>query len=78
VNRYFFNFRQGDVVARDELGMFLPDLEAAREQAMHTCYDLAFVARAAGEIERDGELEVTDASGERILRIPITEHCVAH
>lgn len=78
MNRYFFNFRQGDAVARDEMGMYLPDLNAAREEALNTCHDLAFVARAAGEISRDGEVEVADASGEPVLRIPITEHCLWH
>lgn len=78
MNRYFFNFRQGDAVSRDEMGMFLPDLDAARQEALNTCHDLAFVAEAAGEISRDGLVEVADASGEPILRIPITEHCIRH
>jgi hypothetical protein len=78
VNRYFFNFRQGNAVARDDMGMFLPDLHAAHAEALNTCHDLAFMARAAGEIALAGEVEVTDASGEQILRLPITENCTEH
>lgn len=78
MNRYFFNFRQGDAVARDEMGMYLPNLDAARAEALNTCHDLAFVAEAAGEVSRDGLIEVADAAGERIFSIPITEHCTRH
>lgn len=78
VNRYFFNFRQGDAVSRDEMGMFLPDLDAAREEALNTCHDLAFVAQEAGEVSDDGEIEIADASGEAVLRIPIIEQCLKH
>jgi hypothetical protein len=60
------------------MGMYLPDLSAARAEALNTCHDLAFVAQAAGEIGLDGEVEVTDASGEQILRLLITENCTAH
>ena len=78
MNRYFFNFRQGDAVARDEMGMFLPDIDAAREEALNTCHDLALVAEAAGEISRDGLVEVADANGEPVLRIPIIDRCTEH
>lgn len=78
MNRYFFNFRQGDAVARDEMGMFLPDLDAARTEALNTCHDLAFVAQAAGEVSRDGLIEVADASGEPVFSVPIAERCLTH
>jgi hypothetical protein len=69
LNRYFFNFRQGEEVSRDALGMYLSGLDEAREEAMLTCRDLIMVAEQTGE-SPDCELQVADASGEPVLVIP--------
>ena len=71
MNRYFFNFRAGREVTRDRLGMYLPDLEAARAEAIHASRDLSFLARQAGEGLCDYEIEVADASGEPVLKVPL-------
>ena len=36
MNKYHFNFRKGDQLTRDRIGMYLPDLDAAREEAIVT------------------------------------------
>lgn len=71
MNRYFFNFRAGSEVTQDHLGMYLPDLEAARMEAIHTSQDLRLLAQQAGERLCGYEIEVADASGEPVLRIPL-------
>src|SRR5689334_8510659 len=71
VNRYFFNFRLGDEFSADHIGMFLHDLDEARDEAMRTCRDLVDIAVSAGELSPDCELQVADASGEPVLRIPL-------
>ncbi|HEX3945830.1 MAG TPA: hypothetical protein VHW69_17275 [Rhizomicrobium sp.] len=76
MNRYFFNFRKGEQLSRDWVGMYLPDLNDAKEEAVRTCRDLVMIANHTGEGACDGEIEVADASGEPVLTIPcgITEH----
>ena len=64
MSMYYFHVRRGDKLETDEVGLDLPDHEAAKDEAR----------RAAGEMVRDGTmkhheiLEVTDAQGEVILR----------
>jgi len=72
VNRYFFNFRQGQEVSLDALGMYLTGLDEAREEAMQTCRDLVMVAEQMGECP-DCEMQVADASGEPVLVIPCNQ-----
>lgn len=75
MNRYFFNFRMGDEISPDRIGMYLPDLDAARDEAVRTCSDLIDVAQQNGELARDCELQVADASGEAVLTIPLCDAC---
>jgi len=75
MNRYFFNFRMGDEISPDRIGMYLPDLEAARDEAVRTCLDLIDVAEHAGEGLRECEVQVADASGEPVLTIPLRDGC---
>jgi hypothetical protein len=70
VNRYFFNFRKGGEVSRDWVGMYLPDLDEARDEALRTYRDLIMVAEGTGEVASDCEIEIADASGEPVLTIP--------
>jgi hypothetical protein len=71
VNRYYFNFREGGEIARDRIGMYLPDVAAARELALRTCQDLASTLAEFGGDLNDGEMQVADANGEPVLRIPL-------
>lgn len=71
MNRFYFNFREGEDIARDRVGMYLPDVEAARELALRTCQDLAAALAEYGGDMAEGEMQVADASGEPVLRIPL-------
>jgi hypothetical protein len=64
--RYFFNIRDGYDVDEDEEGIELPDIEAARAEALATVEELRDELKDAGNIE----LEITDESGRRLLTVP--------
>jgi hypothetical protein len=69
--RYFFNIREGFEVDEDEEGVELPDVEAARAEALATVEELR------GELGADAhgiELEITDESGRRLLTVPFGRH----
>lgn len=68
MNRYFFNFRDGDEVALDQVGMYLPNLDAAREVALRTCHDLETFG-ASGQLDHCA-VEIANATGERVLTVP--------
>lgn len=70
MNRYFFHFRQGEEISRDAVGMYLRDLEAAREEAIRTWRDVLSIAARAGESPADCEIQIADASGDPVLTIP--------
>ena len=70
MNRYFFNFRKGDELSSDNVGMYLQSLEQARQEAIRTCRDIALIAECSGEDPSDCEIEVADSSGDRVLKVP--------
>jgi hypothetical protein len=64
--RYFFNIRDGYDVDEDEEGVELPDLDAAKAEALATVEELRDELADAGNIE----LEITDETGRRLLTVP--------
>lgn len=77
MNRYFFNYREGAELAFDRVGMYLPNVNAAREEGMRTWRDL--LTFAVGEDESLGSaIEITNAAGETILTIPIVSGPTSH
>ena len=70
VNRYFFNFRTGQELSRDWIGMYLPDLDEARDEALRTVCDLMLVAERTGESPSECEIQIADSSGDAVLTIP--------
>jgi len=69
MNKYYFNFREGDSVERDRIGMYLPNLDAARDEAIRTWNDLIEIVANGGELP-DCAIQITDASGDPVLTIP--------
>lgn len=65
--RFYFNVRDGRDLDEDEEGVELPDVEAARAEALATVEELR------DELGADAariELEITDDTGRRLLTIP--------
>jgi hypothetical protein len=63
--RFYFHVFN-DVVAMDEEGIELPDLAAAREQAMDGARELVCEAINKGHLNLDHRIEVTDEAGETL------------
>jgi hypothetical protein len=66
--RYFFNIRDGQEVDEDEEGVELPDVEAAKAEALATVEELRGQLADAAHIE----LEITDDTGRRLLTVPFS------
>ncbi|QFU16521.1 DUF6894 family protein [Microvirga thermotolerans] len=64
--RFYFNIRDGYELDEDEEGIELPDLEAARAEALATVEELRGQLADAANIE----LEIADESGRRLLTVP--------
>ena len=64
--RFFFNIRDGYDLDEDDEGIELPDLDAARAEALATVEELRDQLMDAGNIE----LEIADEAGRRLLTVP--------
>ncbi len=64
--RFFFNIRDGYDLDEDDEGIELPDIDAARAEALATVEELRDQLGDAGNIE----LEIADETGRRLLTVP--------
>ena len=78
MTRYYFHFRNGREVTRDRIGMYLPNLDAARAEALHAWGQVLMLARTSGEVPDDCEIQIVDQTGETVLGIPIGERRRLH
>jgi hypothetical protein len=78
MQRYFFHFRQGDEIALDRIGMHLPNLDAARAEALHAWGHVVALSAQSGELPDDSEIQIADSSGETVLSIPFGERLHLH
>jgi hypothetical protein len=58
--------------------MYLPDLDAARAEAVSVLRDLVFVAQHTEEAPQDCEIQITDAGGETVLSLPFEDPGTVH
>ena len=70
--RYFFNVYD-DVVAIDEEGLELPNLQAARLQALAGARDLIVTQVRHGYMVRSHWIDVADVKGEIVLSLTFGE-----
>ncbi len=78
MNRYFFNFRHGDEISRDRVGMHLHNLDAARVQALYAWREVVAISAQEDEALRDCEIQTANESGEMVLIIPFGEQTRPH
>jgi hypothetical protein len=69
MHRYYFNFCNGEKLSRDEVGMYLPNLDAAKEEATRVCRDLV----AMEEDLSESAIQIADASGQLLLTVACGE-----
>ena len=70
--RYFFHLHN-DLETRDEEGLELPDLAAARGVAEHEARAMAAQSFANGQLRLHHSIEVTDANGATLLTLRFGE-----
>jgi hypothetical protein len=66
--RFYFHV-YNHIVAMDEEGLDLPDVEAAREQALESARELVCEDIHKGQLNLDHRIEVEDAAGKKVLTI---------
>ena len=71
--RFFFHFETHGVRVRDELGLALPDQEAAWYQAVRNARDLICAEAAIGGGWSDQWVQIEDEAGTPVDRIPLDE-----
>ena len=72
--RFFFHIRfDHHTRSRDELGLDFPDVETARAEAVRAAKDLRDGFAAQGRDLQDYAIEVENASGELVFRLPFSE-----
>ena len=71
--RYFFHFESHGVRVRDEVGLALPDVEAAWYQAVRSARDLIRAEESIGCSWEEQSVEIEDDAGIRIERVPLLE-----
>ena len=65
--RYYFDVQEGDQFVPDEVGLVLPDLESARDQATRALVEIARDT-LPGTFRREIAIEVKDESSGPLLR----------
>lgn len=70
--RYYFHLHNG-AVARDEEGLELPDLDAARQEAIKAARELMGEDIKAGLLRLGHRIEIRDADGAEVLVVPFAE-----
>ena len=61
--RYFFHIRKGDTFIEDHDGKDMPDLAAARAEALASARDLLAERLRAGQIVNGQSFEILDENG---------------
>ncbi|MEP9360046.1 hypothetical protein [Sphingomonas sp. KR3-1] len=73
MQRYFFNVHNGTGLTEDPEGMELPDLEAARQQALTGIRSLLGEELESGLIDLNGRLDICDRAGSVLRSVPFSE-----
>lgn len=68
--RYYFHVRDGDRLLEDPDGSDLPNLDAAREEALAGARHLLSEKLQRGEVIDGQRFEITDESGEVLEIVP--------
>ena len=71
--RYFFHFETEGVRVRDEVGLALPDEEAAWYQAVRNARDLIHAERTIGGASWKQSVEIEDERGMPVDRLPLQD-----
>ena len=70
---FFFHFESRGVRVRDEIGLRLPDAEAAWYQAVRSARDLIRAEESLGCSWEEQSVQIEDAKGMPVDRLPLVE-----
>ena len=68
--RYYFHVFNGSGETRDDEGVELPDLEAARLEALWGIRSMLRDEIASGSIDFAGKIQITDRDNRHLLDVP--------
>jgi hypothetical protein len=71
--RFFFHFESNGVRVRDEVGLPLPDAEAAWYQAVRSARDLIRAEKTIGCSWQEQVVQIEDEKGIPVDRVPLQE-----
>lgn len=71
--RFYFHFESHGVRVRDDIGLALPDAEAAWFQAVRSARDMIHAEESLGCRWQEQTVEIEDEGGTRIDRVPLQE-----
>ena len=71
MRRYYFNFRKGDEISMDRCGMWLPDANYARTEAIQLWDTVLAVAIVSGDPPEECEYEIANDNGDTVAVIPL-------
>jgi hypothetical protein len=69
--RYFFHILSGGVTVEDDEGIDLPDMAAARQEAVASARDLALSADKDGFGKETRSVQIVDAAGAVLGSVPV-------
>jgi hypothetical protein len=72
--RFFINVRSGNMLVEDPEGYNLPDLEAAREEALAAAREIMADGLKAEKLDCD-QLEIHDKTGQFLTKVLIRDIC---
>jgi hypothetical protein len=70
---FYLHLRDGDRLIEDQEGSELPDLDAARQQAMAGAREILAGKMLAGEVVNGQRFEITDEAGVVVCSLPLKE-----
>jgi len=71
--RFFLNIHNGLGFARDDEGIDLPNLEAARDKAIEGVRSILSEEIKGGALDLLGRIEITDDSGNILAQVPFSD-----
>ena len=71
MRRFYFNFRKGDEISVDRRGMWLPNENTARKEAIQLWGTLLAVAIVTGDPPEECEYEISNDNGDTVATIPL-------
>jgi hypothetical protein len=70
---FFFHIRGGGIEAEDFIGMDLPSLEAARDEAVRSARDIMMDEIQAGRLSLKRRIDVEDQDQRPVFSLPFGE-----